>query len=201
MKKIKTTKKVITLLLAVIMMLSLAACSGSSSTSDASGEEVSDENSDTSSEEPAEEVEYSIYGNYTYANEEGENLDEEGASWFLFIDSETKFHLVGIKYDDSLPQSVRIDEGQVTNASGYTLSCAFTPYQMFTQYINHGTIDDSITETVVEQQGEVISEYIDSTGDEFFQITLNRTSNDDMNAGTFTVEGDITLGWGVWQEE
>lgn len=198
MKRFKSTKKFMTLLLAGIMMLSVTACSGGGSGDSSDNGGGSD---DAAGTETAEEVEYSIFGNYTYANEDGENLDADGASWYLFIDSESKFHIVGIKNDESLPQSVRIDEGQVVNASGYTLSCAFTPYQMFTTYINHGSIDDSVTEKVVEEQGEVISDYIDSTGDEFFQITLNRTSNDDMNAGTFTVEGDITLGWGAWQEE
>lgn len=197
MKKFKAAKKFMTLLLAVIMMFAVTACSSGGSNDNSGDSSDASDTNDTAQEE----VEYSVFGNYTYANEDGENLDADGASWYLFIDSETKFHLVGIKNDENLPQSVRIDEGQVVSVNGYTLNCGFTPYQMFTSYINHGSIDDSITEKVVSEQGEKISAYIDSTGDEFFQITLNRTSNDDMNAGTFTVEGDITLGWGVWQED
>lgn len=113
----KKGKKLTALLLAAVAAVSLAACGGDSGKKN-------------------ENVDYNIMGNYVYRNEEGGNTDAEGAEWYLFIDSETKFHLVGIKKYDNAIQSVRIDEGQVVSVSGYQIDCGFTPYSMFTKYIH-----------------------------------------------------------------
>lgn len=146
-----------------------------------------------------EDVEYSVMGNFIYENEEGGNTDANGVTWYLQIDSETKFHLVGVKPYEDAAASLRIDEGQVVSVNGYTLDCNFTPYSTFTQYLHHGQVDEETTEIVKTISQEAITAYQDKTGDEFFQIELNRTSNDKLNSGTFKVLNDIDLGWGSWQ--
>ena len=180
----KNSKKGIAALLIMVMTFVLAACGNSKGSSG---------NSD-------EDVEYAIIGNYVYQNADGGNTDEDGVAWYLYIDAETKFHLVGVKNYENAAPSIRIDEGQVVSVNGYSLDCAFVPYQMFTQYLHHGSADEEITSTVKSITQETISEYIDKTGDEFFTIQLNRTSNDVLNSGTFSVSGEgISLGWGSWQ--
>lgn len=192
----KNLKKWLAIGLAATMTLAMAACGSSGDSSDdsaASGSAASGETSD-------EEIEYSVMGNFVYQNEDGGNTDEDGVEWYLYIDAETKFHLVGIKSYENAAPSVRIDEGQVVGVSGYTLECAFTPYSMFTQYLHHGAVDEAVTETVVSTSQEAISAYQDKTGDEFFTLELNRTSNDVLNSGTFTIASEgISLGWGAWQ--
>ena len=87
-------------------------------------------------------------GNYIYENEDGGNTDANGVTWYLMVDSETKFHIVGVKpYADAAP-SLRIDEGQVVSVNGYTLDCNFSPYSSFTQYMQHSQNDEATTETV-----------------------------------------------------
>ena len=176
----KKGKKLMALLLAAVAAVSMAACGGDSGKKN-------------------ENVDYNIMGNYVYQNEDGGNTDADGAEWYLFIDSETKFHLVGIKKYDNAIQSIRIDEGQIVSVSGYQIDCGFTPYSMFTQYIHHGVSDEATLETVKSITQQAVSDYQDKTGDEFFQIQLDRTSNDMQSSGTFSVLGDITLGWGAWQ--
>ncbi len=176
----KRAKRIVAALLAGAMALAMAGCGSKSNASN-------------------ENVDYAIIGNYVYESEDGSNVDANGVTWYLYIDAETKFHIVGIKqYDDAAP-SIRIDEGQVVSVNGYTLDCNFTPYSAFTQYLQHGQNDEATTETVKSISQEAITAYQDKTGDEFFQIELNRTSNDATNSGTFKVLNNVDLGWGSWQ--
>ena len=176
----RKTKRFLATLLAGIMVVAMAGCGSKSGGN-------------------KEDVTYSIQGNYIYENEDGGNTDANGVTWYLMVDSETKFHIVGVKpYADAAP-SLRIDEGQVISVNGYTLDCNFSPYSSFTQYMQHSQNDEATTETVKSISKEAIDEYMDKTGDEFFQIELNRTSNDNMASGTFKLLNDVDLGWGAWQ--
>jgi len=147
---------------------------------------------------PAEEVEYQLPGNYVYVSEDGSSIDANGATWRLYIDSETKFHLVGVKAYEDNTASVRMDEGQVIYADQYLINCGFTPYMMFSKFVFHGNVNDEATAAALATQEEAINAYGDKTGNEFFQLQINRTSNDPLNSGTFSIVGDVDLSWGTW---
>ena len=97
----RKTKRFLATLLAGIMVVAMAGCGSKSGGN-------------------KEDVTYSIQGNYIYENEDGGNTDANGVTWYLMVDSETKFHIVGVKpYADAAP-SLRIDEGQVVSKRIYT---------------------------------------------------------------------------------
>ena len=148
---------------------------------------------------PAEEIEYSIYGNFTYEDETGKTTDSYGASWRCWVDTGNKFHLYGtLPHDDNTTSTVEF-EGQVVNVQQYELYCAQVMFFTFTVHGEDGDLDAAKAVTSAYKE-EFSLEY----GDSNFYIDLVRTTNDQTetgNAGTFSArhaDDEWDLSEGVW---
>lgn len=200
-------KKFVTMLLAALLaigcMFALAACdtSGSSESGDTNSSSNSGDNSGDNSAD--EQIEYSVYGNFQYLDENGSDTDSYGASWRCWVDTGNKFHLYGtLPHDDGTTSTVEF-EGQVTYINQYNLTCHQV---MFFTFTYHGEENDDYfagAQAVVSAYKEALAE---DYGESTFTIVLNRTTNDTSEtgyAGTFYAEyAAANIGWdlseGVW---
>lgn len=146
-------------------------------------------------------------GNYVF-EDNGSNLDADGARFTLYVTDE-KFFYVGVKpYEDNL-SSVMFAEGPSTITGDGVLQCLFVVYcpNSLMYYENYdfkvrrdGT-DGNAEEKFIENVQSKIDEFQNANGgQEYFEIQLNVTSNDPLNRGTFSVISEgVTLGWDSWE--
>lgn len=148
-------------------------------------------------------------GNYVF-EENGSNLDADGARFTLYVEGE-KFFYVGVKpYENGLP-SVMFAEGPATVVGDGVLQCKFVVYcPNSIMYYEHydfkvrrdETDGDAEEKFIANVQSKVDAFQNANNGQEYFEIQLNVTSNDPLNRGTFSVKSEgITLGWDGWNLE
>lgn len=151
---------------------------------------------------PQEQIEYSVYGRFTYEND-GKDKDDAGATYECWVDTGNKFHIYGTLAHDDGTKSILEFEGQVVNITQYTLKCEQI---MFFKYEYHGV------EYPTGGPGNPVTKaykdaWEDEHGNREFEIYLVRKNNEVSGAtredcgisGTFSVQEGWDVAEGVWE--
>lgn len=180
-------------LLKIAMPVLLAASAFTMSACSTSGE------TPTSSAPSEQEIALgsSVLGNWDYRNADGGDKTEEGYAVEVYVDTETKFHFTVTAYYEDFAPSVLTFEGQITSVEQGLAHC----FPVFmSAYLDHGAVTETATAAAQEQYSTYRNGLADLyEGQQEFQITFHRLSNDEMDNGYITIDNaDMDISFGVF---
>ncbi len=193
----KTNKLKSVFLLASVSLAGLLASCGQNEDTKSSerGKESSSSAQASSSVEEEIALGSSVIGNWKFRTADGKSRTSDNKEIEVYVDAETKFHFTITKYYTDFAPSVFTYEGQITGIEKGVGSC----FAVFANsYLSHGAVTESSTSAAKTQFAAYKATLPDMyEGNNQFEITFHRLSNDTYNNGYITVDNkemDVSMG-------
>ena len=172
----------------------LVSCNGGSSEG---GNSTEAKSSATESKETEIALGSSVLGNWKYRTSDGKTRTSDNKEIEVYVDAETKFHFTITKFYENFAPSVFTYEGQITGIEKGVGSC----FAVFTDaYLSHGASSEDATSAASAQFTAYKATLPDMyEGNNQFEITFHRLSNDVYDNGYITVDNaEMDLSMGVF---